>query len=299
MPIKAPFRMEGDRFVTVASRQMGARAYLKHEVGFPASTLAAIPDGDILVNSAPLSPRTRLSEGDEISVLIVEEPREAPRSLPYEILWEDEHILAVSKPHGVPTHPSQGHRQDSLATAVSAYLGGRGARPVNRLDRDTSGIVLFAKHRLAAALLFEEWKTGRVKKDYLALSSSLPVPACGTVELPIGRKDGSIITREIRADGEYALTEYRTLPSGLLLVTPKTGRTHQIRVHMAAIGTPLLGDTLYAHPSPHISRQALHAARLAFRHPMTGEAVILQAPLPEDIKAARRALYPTKILEES
>ena len=299
MPIKTPFRMEGDRFFTVAAQRMGVRAYLKHEVGFPASTLAAIPDGDILINGAPLPPRHRLREGEEISVLIGETPQKEPRPLPFPILWEDAHLLAVAKPHGVATHPSLGHYLDSLATDVSAYLGGRTVRPVNRLDRDTSGIVLFAKHRLMAALLFEEWRTGRVKKSYLALTETLPVPACGIIELPIGRKEGSIMEREVREDGDGAVTEYRALPSGLLLVTPKTGRTHQIRVHMAALGHPLLGDTLYGAPSPLIGRQALHAACLSLRHPMTGEPLTLQAPLPEDMKRARAALYPTKILEES
>ena len=223
--------------------------------------------------------------------------------MPLAVVFEDEDILVVDKPPYLAVHPSAGKPEPTLANGVVAYFEQKGTplsfRPVNRLDRDTSGIVLFAKHRLAAALLFEEWRTGRVEKSYLALTETLPVPACGTVELPIGRTEGSIIQRETRADGEYALTEYRALPSGLLLVTPKTGRTHQIRVHMAALGHPLLGDTLYGAPSPLIGRQALHALRLSFVHPMTGEPLTLQAPLPEDMKRARAALYPTKILEES
>ena len=105
--------------------------------------------------------------------------------------------------------------------------------------------------------------------------------------------------REVRKDGDPALTEYETLPSGLLRLCPKTGRTHQLRVHMAAIGHPLLGDTLYGAPSLLIDRQALHAAHLAFVHPMTGEALSLTCPLPEDMKRAHRLLYPTRILEES
>jgi RluA family pseudouridine synthase len=291
--------MEGDRFVTVATRRMGVRAYLKHEVGFPASTLAAIPDSDILLDGAPLPPRHRLGEGEEISVLIGEAPQKESRPLPFPILWEDAHLLAVAKPHGIATHPSLGHYHDSLATAVSAYLGGRTVRPVNRLDRDTSGAVLFAKHRLMAALLSEEWKQGRVEKTYLALTETPPSPPEGEIALPIGRKEGSIMEREVREDGDSAVTEYRALPSGLLLVSPKTGRTHQIRVHMAALGCPLLGDTLYGSPSPLIGRQALHALRLSFTHPMTGEMLSLSCPLPDDMERARRLLYPTRNLEES
>ena len=300
MPIKTPFRMEGDRFVTVAGKQMGVRAYLKHEVGFPASTLAAIPDSDILLGGAPLPHRYRLSLGDEISVFLGDAPSPPPAVFPHAtVLWEDGHLLAVAKPHGVATHPSLGHYTGTLSDFVSAHLGGRCVRPINRLDRDTSGIVLFAKHRLMAALLGEEWQKGRVEKTYLALTQTPPSPPRGTVSLPIGRKEGSIMEREVRRDGEDALTEYELLPSGLLRLCPKTGRTHQLRVHMAALGHPLLGDTLYGAPSPFLARQALHAARLSFVHPMTGEALTLTCPLPDDMRRAHGLLYPTRILEES
>lgn len=252
----------------------------------------------ILLNGVRVTVRAAMKAGDVLSLALDEEkenPSILPTRLPLSVLYEDEDILAVNKPYGMPTHPSQGHFSDTLANAVAYYYKEKGRpfvfRAVNRLDGDTSGVVLIAKNRRAASLLSDALREGRVEKTYLALLSAIPEEANGRITSYIRRKSGSVLLRESldeKTDGaDYAETDYRVIGTGngvaLAEVRPKTGRTHQIRVHMRSIGCPLLGDYLYGKEEG-FHRQALHAKSLSFPHPTSGEYVTVTAELPDDMR---------------
>ena len=194
----------------------------------------------------------------------------------------------------MPTHPTHGHLDDTLANALAYRAAVRGEpfvfRPANRLDRNTSGIVLLAKNRFAASRLYEEMKRGAIRKTYVAITEGVPSPASGRVDAPIARADEGILMRVVRDDGAPSVTDYsvmRTSRDGkyaLIALRPLTGRTHQIRVHMAHIGCPLIGDFLYGRECPEIiERHALHAVRLEFDHPTTGKLIRMSSPLPADM----------------
>lgn len=222
-------------------------------------------------------------------------------SLP--VIYEDEDILVVNKPAGLPIHPSQNHYEDSLANAVMAYYKEQGEnfvfRCINRLDRNTSGLTLIAKNMLSSAILSQDVMKRDIHRTYLALvERSQQLPDSGTIEAPIARVEGSTILREVNFEtGDYALTKYWKLAdfedATLLKLQLGTGRTHQIRVHMSYIGHPLLGDDLYGNGTYHkidsegksiiLNRHALHSYRLEFTHPITGEAMDLRADLPMDM----------------
>ena len=192
----------------------------------------------------------------------------------------------------MPVHPSQGHHENTLANALAYRFASRGEhfvfRAVNRLDRDTTGLLLIAKHKISGAFLSAMTAKKEIRREYLAIVSGKP-EEYGTIDLPIARKDGSTIERCIDMEhGEHAVTHYRCLDyrddldCSLVLLRLETRRTHQIRVHMKAIGHPLLGDFLYNPDYRFIGRQALHSYTVAFRHPITGEAMEFTAPMPED-----------------
>ena len=257
----------------------------------------------ILLNGKWEYVRTRAKVGDLLRITLCEpegSPDIVPTMLPLDIFYEDEDILIVNKPAGMPIHPSQGHYENTLANAVCAYYLSQGIpytfRCVNRLDRDTTGLVILAKHMLSAAILNQAIKKREIHREYLALADGL-VPEEGTISAPIARKDGSTIERVVDfAHGERAITHYKRLAYAnglsLLSIHLETGRTHQIRVHMKYLGHPLIGDFLYhpkyadpcmMSPSYAIKRQALHSYRLQFRHPITGAMMDLTAPLPADM----------------
>ena len=251
----------------------------------------------IAVNGEPVTVRYTLSAGDTVSLAIEDTDADCdasltPTDLPLDILYEDEHILAVNKPPYMPTHLSHGHRADTLANALKAEFDRRGLafvmRAVNRLDGDTSGIVLIAKNRYAADRFAKTNPEMRYKKLYTAICRG-EVPNEGEIRGYIRRLGDSIITRgvfESGKDSELAHTRFRTLRRiGDLSVVecePVTGRTHQLRVHLASIGHPIVGDDLYGGDRA-LPRQALHATSLAFVHPFTGEHIQLHAPLPGDM----------------
>lgn len=282
--------------------------------------LKKLPHG-IKLNGEHVTVRAELHIGDRLELALEdggedENPNVVPSAEALErirmrIIYEDGDIIAVNKPAAMPTHPSHGHFEDSLANALAEHYRINGEpfvfRAVNRLDRDTSGIVLVAKNQLAAKLLSEQLQRGEVRKAYIAL-------LCGELEPEMSAKgltsygDGyelitrfrrqreSIITREVAFDTDgiencTAHTRFRVLArsGGMteVLAEPVTGRTHQLRVHFAYLGHPIVGDELYGaddgtHEKP-ISRQALHAYRLSFSHPTTGEPLELIAPLSDDI----------------
>lgn len=244
---------------------------------------------------------TRVKAGDSLRITLKEVVGSAdiiPNDLPLDIYYEDEDILVVNKPAGMPVHPSLRHPKNTLANAVCGYFSAKGIaytfRCVNRLDCDTTGLVILAKHMLSAAILNQDIRNRLIHREYLAIADGL-VPEEGTINAPITRIAASDIKRTVDfAHGERAVTHYRRLcyADGLSLLSLhlETGRTHQIRVHMSYLGHPLIGDTLYhpigaANRKHNIMRQALHSHHLQFTHPITGAAMDFTSPLPADMTA--------------
>lgn len=248
----------------------------------------------VLLNGVWAYMRTKLSAGDELFIRLEESTSSAhilPVSMPLSICYEDEDILAVNKPAQMPVHPSLNHYDHTLANAVCGYYNDQEIpytfRCVNRLDRDTTGLALIAKHMLSSAILSTAAARREISREYIAIASG-KTPESGTIDAPIGRVAGSTIERQIDFEnGERAITHYRRLAyhDGLSLLSLhlETGRTHQIRVHLKSIGHPLIGDFLYNPTDTTIKRQALHSYRLTFSHPITGESFVLTAPLPDDM----------------
>ena len=280
---------------------LSIKEILIDELGFSKRAIAALkarPDG-ILLNGEHATVRAKVNEGD---VLIINcedmesnEEKLVPSSTSPDIIYEDEHIVAVNKPPFMPTHQSQGHFYDTLANSLAYYFTKQGRpfvfRSVNRLDRNTSGVVLVAKSRLAASKLSEQMKRDLIKKTYLAILDGNIEGDLGTIETYIRRAQESIIIREACGeceDGKIAITNYRVLAraNGLTLVEaePQTGRTHQLRVHFSHLGAPILGDDLYGSASPLIERHALHARKLNFVHPDSRKVISIQADLPSDMR---------------
>lgn len=252
----------------------------------------------LLRNAQPTFTTVALKAGDGIRVRLLEkaEGSEAimPAPLPFEIVYEDEDLLVVNKPADMPIHPSFQNHGNTLADALTWHYQQHGEdfvyRCINRLDRDTTGLLIVAKHLLSASILSDMVGKREIHREYLAIVKGIP-PENGTISAPIGRKKGSAILREVNFEtGEPAVTHFARLEirNGLSLVSLKleTGRTHQIRVHMGYIGCPLIGDYLYYPECSRISRQALHSHRLSFLHPITGKALSFTAPLPEDMEKA-------------
>lgn len=208
------------------------------------------------------------------------------------ILYEDDFLLIVDKSSNLPVHPSILHYEDSLSNAVKYHFDKidlyKKIRPVNRLDKDTSGIVIFAKNEYIQECLVKQMKQNVFKKKYLAVLSGILEKDSGTISAPIARKNDSIIEREIREDGDLAISHFKVLErfNNMTLVeyTLETGRTHQLRVHSKYIGHPIVGDSLYGLQSPLISRQALHAYEVSFVHPINKEKMLIHSNLPDDIK---------------
>ena len=254
----------------------------------------------IRVNGEHVTVRRVLKAGDVLELAIEDRAEDnsekiVPRALPMKILYRDACVTVCNKPPKMPTHPSHGHLDDTLANALAFLAAKRGEpfvfRPVNRLDGDTSGIVLTANDRLSAGRLFEEMKRGNIKKTYIAVVCGVPEPRSGIIDAPIARADEGILMRTVCESGRESRTEYNTAAVSadgkysLVVLRPLTGRTHQIRVHMSYIGCPLVGDFLYGERSELIDRHALHAAKMVFSHPEDGRQITVSAPLPDDIAA--------------
>ncbi len=198
-----------------------------------------------------------------------------------DIVYEDEDVVVFNKPPFMPVHPSQRHHDDTLANLFAARYPGLPFRPINRLDRNTSGLCVCAKNQFAAAAL-----SGSISKVYYAITDG--TPPGDTVNAPIGRLGDSVIERCVTPDGKPAVTHFRKIAGerrALLRITLETGRTHQIRVHMSHIGFPLCGDDMYGGDCTAISRQALHCGEVKFTLPVSGERITISAPLPEDMAA--------------
>lgn len=257
--------------------------------------------GSILINDDPQYMKVTLQEGNTLTVHIHEETSSEkipPVELPLEIVYEDEDLLVVNKPADMPIHPSLNNYENSLANALAWYFEKQNKpfvfRCINRLDRDTSGLTIVAKHMLSAGILSSMVVKRSIHREYLAIVRGQVFPKEGTIDAPIGRKGDSIIERQIdyekgeRAITHYTLKEYKNGHS-LLSIHLETGRTHQIRVHMKHIGFPLIGDYLYNPDMEYMTRQALHSHRLQFTHPITGESMDFIAPLPVDMQKVLEA----------
>lgn len=216
-----------------------------------------------------------------------------PTKMNLNILYEDENILIVNKPSGIPIHPSIEHYTDSLSNGIKYYFTSIGLkkkiRPVIRLDKNTSGITIFAKNQYIQECLIQQMQTKKFKKTYLAIVEGHLEKLEGIINAPIIRKENSIIERCVDINGDTAITNYEVLKYNtekdysVLKCVLETGRTHQIRVHLSYIGHPLLGDTLYGNESKLISRQALHSYKINFVHPIEKKPVFYVAPLPNDL----------------
>lgn len=249
----------------------------------------------IYLNSLPTYTKKSVTVGDTVSVLIDFEEDNSnivASNIPLNIIYEDDYLLVINKPANIAIHPSILHFDNSLSNGVKFYFDKLGLkkkiRIVNRLDRNTSGIVVFAKNEYIQECLIKQMKTNEFKKEYLAIAKGILESKSGTLNFPIARKEGSIIERTVSSDGDSAITHYDVVKEfnnlSLVHIVLETGRTHQIRVHFSYIGHPILGDTLYGSPSKSINRQALHSYKLTFIHPVTKKVVSLEAPLPNDIK---------------
>lgn len=251
-------------------------------------------ENGMLLNGTWARVRDILHDHDSLIITLIESESSdniIPVELPLDIVYEDEDLLVINKPSDTPIHPSQGNYENTLANAVAYYYAQKDEpftyRCINRLDRDTTGLLIIAKHMYSASLLSNMVQNREIHREYLAIATGL-VPEDGIIEAPIGRVDGSTIERQVDIEnGDYACTHFKRLAykNGFSLVSLKlaTGRTHQIRVHMKYIGHPLPGDFLYNPDYSVIKRQALHSYRLEFVHPITGQDMEFVAELPEDM----------------
>jgi 23S rRNA pseudouridine1911/1915/1917 synthase len=258
-----------------------------------------IAEGYITVNDQKGKPGLRLSKGDRLKLVIPPAPpsRLVPEAMPLNILYEDADLLVVDKPAGLTVHPAPGHPSHTLVNAILSHFPhladiGDSLRPgvVHRLDKDTSGVMLVAKNSAAQADLAQQFKSHSVTKAYLVLVKGKLEPENGVIEAAIGRDPRNRKRMAVVAGGREARTEYRVVKYigdyTLLEVRTETGRTHQIRVHLAAIGFPVAGDKVYGVKSPYLSRQFMHACRLGFKLPSTGEYVEFKSELPPDLAQA-------------
>lgn len=284
---------------TIAGKTI--REYLRCDLGYSSGMLKRLKfmDGGITVNGRFVTVRYILQKGDVLA--LASEDREEdtcpymiPVDLPLRIAYEDEYLTAVDKPPAMPAHPSHGHRLDTVANALAFRYADTPFvfRPVNRLDGDTSGLMLTARNRLAASKMYRHMIAGNIRKLYIAILCGTPKSSAGEIRLPLCRCGDSIIMRRVAqpddAGAKNACTLYRVLTKNetysVVLAAPITGRTHQLRVHFSAIGCPLAGDTMYGGADTDISRHALHAAHLAFPHPERDKIVSLYSPLPWDME---------------
>ena len=290
------------------------RRVLQHELKLSTKMIKHLkyhPLG-ITVDQKPVTVRYILKFGECLSLALEDSessPALTPVDLPLDILYEDANMVVPAKPADMPTHPSHDHYTDTVANALSFRYEKEGIpfvfRPINRLDRNTSGLLLIARNKRAAGRLTQSMQRGEIQKSYLAVAVGEMRECEGVIDAPLHRTAESIIVREVCSptapDADAARTEYRVLAREngytLLLVRPLTGRTHQIRVHFAYAGHPLVGDDLYGAPSPLIGRHALHAYMLSFPHPMTDEKMTLTAPLCADMRALVERCFPTSLLK--
>ena len=270
--------------------------YLRHK-GYSYQNLTQLkkmPES-ILINGIWSYMRSSLAKGDLLTVHIQENESSEhipPVKLPLNIIYEDEDLIVVNKPAGMPIHPSLNNYENSLANALMYYYQEQEKpfifRCTNRLDRDTSGLTVIAKHLVSSSILSSMGVRHEICREYLAIVRGSVTPSSGTIDAPLARAGSSMVERKVDYEhGERAVTHYKVVDEknghSLVSLILETGRTHQIRVHMQSIGFPLVGDYLYNPDMESIHRQALHSWKLSFIHPITGKQMHFEAPLPEDM----------------
>ncbi len=283
--------------ITQSANEMPVKHYLS-EQGYSQSLIRQLrnTENGITIGGKPVYTTHILKPGEVLSICMEEDPVSehiVPTPMPLNIHYEDDHILVINKEAGVPVHPSQGNYDNTLANGIAYYCKEKGEsfpfRAINRLDRDTTGLLIVAKNPLSACILSDMVKNHRIHRRYLAIACK-ETPSEGIIDAPIARLHGSAIERCVdTVHGEAARTHYKRLfydpvtGHSLLGIRLETGRTHQIRVHLKFIGHPLPGDFLYHPDYQYINRQALHSYRLDFLHPIKKATLSFEAPLPEDM----------------
>ena len=296
-----------DKVVALVADKTGERLdrYIGEKIPGLSRTSAKklIDDGFITVNGQVVKSSLKLNAGDRLNVVIPPpEPRSlAPEEMPLNIIYEDDDLLVVDKPAGMTVHPAPGHPAHTLVNALLARFpqlpsSGDRMRPgiVHRLDKDTSGLILIAKNRKALGRLADQFKARTVDKTYMVLVKGHLSPERGFIDAPVGRHPGNRKKMAVVARGREARTEYRVIRyignCTLLEAKPETGRTHQIRVHLAAIGYPVVGDATYGVKTEFLWRQFIHAHRLGFKLPSGGSYVEFTSELPADLERALEAI---------
>ncbi len=282
-----------DRLVVAQARDLLSRAQVQ----------ALIKAGQVTVNGARVKPGVKLKGGERVQVIIparVEEGVVQPEAIPLAVLYEDEDIVVIDKPAGMTVHPGVGNETGTLVSALLARwpeIAQADPEPkragiVHRLDKDTSGLMVIAKHDRARRRLMAQFQSRTVEKTYIALVERAPQTRTGRIDAPIGRDPQQRKRMAVLRGGRPAITEYEVIDNrfrdgrALLRVRLLTGRTHQIRVHLAFIGCPIVGDAVYGFRRQRLKlkRHFLHAAELAFDHPMSGQRLRFQAPLPDGLQ---------------
>ncbi|NGP46163.1 RluA family pseudouridine synthase [Bacillaceae bacterium SIJ1] len=283
--------------IPATAEGMTIKVYLQEACDFSSRTFRTVKkDGRILINGKLKKGFDLLTAGDQLEVFLpVEVVGEhlKPTPLQLDVMYEDEDIIVINKPPGVPSLPPQSGDPLNIAGALLAHYEANGATTaihlVNRLDRDTSGAMMAAKHKHAHHKMSMQQHSFALSRTYEAIVTGTLRPPSGTIEQPIGMKPGSKVERAVVPGGKHAVTHYKTLSptkdgrDHLVQVQLETGRTHQIRVHMTWLGHPLLGDTLYGKENDQIERQALHCREMTFHHPITGDEMTIHCPLREDM----------------
>ena len=290
--------------ITVGEGELRLDQFLaQRDLGLTRSRLRQLIDeGRVKVNGTVVKPAHRVRSGDRVLVS-VPPPRPSvavPQDVPLTVVYQDAELVVIDKPAGLAAHPGPGHPDRTLVNGLLALcpdiqgIGGE-IRPgiVHRLDKDTSGLMIAAKTQAAHHDLSRQIKDRLVQKGYLALVEGIPSPESGVIDVPIGRDPRHRTRMAVTADGRESRTGYRLLERAgqysLLELQLYTGRTHQARVHLAWLGHPILGDAVYGKRSPLLPRHFLHAHRLAFTHPATGEPLEFRSPLPDDLETALEA----------
>ncbi len=293
---QSPRRLE----LTVTADQAGEKidTLLRRELRLSGTVIRRVKwlDDGILLDGMRVTTGHRPAAGQVLSVRVADPDGQGdmvPTPGPLDIVYEDGDLLVLNKAPGVLVHPGPGHYSDTLCNYIAWYYKKAGisadVHPVQRLDKGTSGLLVIAKHPYGQEKLKSQLHTGAFRRIYLAVCDGTPYPAQGVIDAPIGRAPGSLLARRVDPEGQSARTRYRVVctcgPRSLVELQLDTGRTHQIRVHMAHMGCPLTGDFLYGREAPAlITRPALHSARLELTHPITRARLEFTAPLPEDMK---------------
>ena len=279
---------------------------LRGELAFSSSSITFLKkrEDGILLNGEHATVRRIVTTNDTVEINYEDTEKDLnesilPIPLPLEIIYSDRDIIILNKPPYMPTHPSHDHQNDTLANAVAYHFKNMKTpfvfRAINRLDSQTSGLVMVARNKISAQRLSEDMQKGKIKKSYFAVLHGALDPPEGKINAPIKRAEESKMRRIVCDDGAPSLTQYKTIVSNemysAVFASPITGRTHQLRVHFSSKGNCICGDTLYGYPCEYINRQALHAFRLEFPHPSSGEPMCVYAPLPTDIVTLCQSVF--------